>query len=73
VRNQRLCETIDEERIVIEIPHTGFEQHWDKLWEKYLIKDLKKRGLSKKEVIPAVKKLIENHRQLYKKSYMNSV
>ncbi len=72
-KNQRLCDTIDEERIVIEIPHTGFEQNWDKLWEKNLIKDLKKRGLSKKEVIPAVKKLIENHRLLSKKHYINSI
>lgn len=65
VPGDRLSQTMEEEKIIVEIPQTGFELYWDKMWEKHLIQDFKKRGLSRKEAKLAAKDFMQNQRKIY--------
>ncbi|MCC5577247.1 hypothetical protein IMZ11_16600 [Microtetraspora sp. AC03309] len=58
VPGDRLIEKMDDTRILIEIPDTGFREVWDKLFKKVTIKALMARGLSRREAYSAFGEMI---------------
>ena len=62
---QRIKDLIGQPQILLEIPHTGFQNLWNKTWEKALVKKMKKEGLSRKQAIESSKKAIEKMREMY--------
>ncbi|GAB2785338.1 hypothetical protein HNQ93_002570 [Hymenobacter luteus] len=52
-------------RIVCEVPNTGFDQIWENIYIKSIIKKYQKNGLSKKSAIEATNKHLKSSRQLW--------
>lgn len=49
VRGDRLANTLDHPRILVEVPDTGFEKVWPKMYSDLLAKDFQQRGLIKRD------------------------
>lgn len=60
----RLKNTMDRPRIVIEIPDTGFRRRWDKLFLQHTIKMLRERGLDRKQAKAAAPQAIAQLREI---------
>lgn len=60
----RLSNTLDAKRILIEVPETGFSKTWDGIIFKYLAKDFRRRGLPKHQAKEATKGVIEEWRKI---------
>jgi hypothetical protein len=63
VPGDRLGYTLDSGRVLIEIPHTGFEKTWDRLLYDSLVTEFKWRGLDKKASAAAAKETISSIRE----------
>lgn len=61
----RTATTIDEPRILFEVPDTGFAERWEKLLHKNLEKGFKKKGLGKKAAHEATLNHVKSMRQLW--------
>lgn len=59
----RLSNTLDAKRILIEVPETGFSKTWDGILFKYLVKDFRRKGLPKQQAKDAAKGAIEEWRK----------
>lgn len=58
----RLSSTLDNERILVEVPELGFREEWRKIWHKELEKHFRKEGLKRGEAREAAKTVMS---QLY--------
>jgi len=59
----RLGNTLDSARILVEVPHTGFEKTWDRLLYDSLVTEFRSRGLDKKASASATKQTISTMRE----------
>ncbi|WP_159078615.1 hypothetical protein [Sphingobium yanoikuyae] len=48
VEGDRVRNTIEQPRVVIEIPDTGFRPRWEKICQRYLAKKMRAAGLDRK-------------------------
>lgn len=46
----RISGLTGEAKLILEIPHTGFEKEWDKIYRKKLEKDFKKMGVKRRDL-----------------------
>jgi hypothetical protein len=60
----RLSNTFDAKRILIEVPETGFSKSWDGVFFKHLAKDFRRKGLPKRQAKEAAKGFIEEWRKI---------
>ena len=60
----RLGNTLDAKRILIEVPETGFSKTWDEILFKHLVKDFRRRGLPKHQAKEAARGAIEEWRKI---------
>lgn len=60
----RLKNTMDRGRILIEIPDTGFRRRWAKLYLQYTVKVLRERGLDRKQAKSAACDVLAQLRQI---------
>ena len=60
----RLKNTMDRPRIVIEIPDTGFRRRWDRLFLQHTVKVLRERGLDRKQAKAAAPEAIAQLREI---------
>jgi hypothetical protein len=63
-KGDRLSNTFDAKRILIEVPETGFSKTWDGILFKHLVKDFQRKGLPKQQAKEATKAFIEEWRKL---------
>jgi hypothetical protein len=49
VRGDRLASTLDHPRVLIEVPDTGFEKVWPKMYSAIIAKDFQRRGLTNRD------------------------
>ena len=63
-RGDRMSSAMDNPKLLLDIPDTGFRPYWNKTCNKFLIKKLKKDGLSKKEAIAFIEKRRESIAEL---------
>ena len=54
----RFATTIDSDRIVIEIPDTGFKHEWERLFLKHIALDMRKKGLNRQQAKQAAQDLL---------------
>ena len=54
----RLVNTMDNPRVVVEVPDTGFSEKWGKIWEESIVRSLKRKGMSKKQAKKACSEVI---------------
>lgn len=59
----RLGSTMDEPRILVEIPDTGFSSEWNEAWISSLVKQYKRKGLSRKKAKNAALRHINSFRE----------
>lgn len=60
----RLVNTLDAKRILIEVPETGFSKIWDETLFKHLVKDFRRKGLPKHQAKEAARGAIEEWRKI---------
>ncbi|CDO38566.1 hypothetical protein [Novosphingobium sp. KN65.2] len=60
----RLKNTMDQPRIVIEIPDTGFRRQWDRLFLQHTVTMLRERGLDRKQAKAAAPEAIAQLREI---------
>ena len=63
----RLRNTMNRPRVMIEIPSEAFRPHWYLIWPRELERDFKKRGMPRSEIAGAVSSLISEWRELWAK------
>jgi hypothetical protein len=59
----RFVASMDNPRILVEIPDTGFQEEWNRMFHKHILLDLRRRGLSRKEAKLAATRFIEEWRE----------
>jgi len=59
----RLSETWDAHRLLVEIPDTGFRPTWEVLFEREVVGDFRRRGLSRPQAKVATKQAIAKMRE----------
>lgn len=62
--DDRVAETMEHERLLIEVPDTGFEPEWEEFLRRGLSRDFRRRGLSKREARQAARRAIGEWRRL---------
>jgi len=62
----RLSSTLDAPRVLVEVPNTEFSSEWDKIWTSSLIRQYKRKGLSKKNSKTAAMRHINSFREARK-------
>lgn len=55
----RLSTTMTNSRIIVEVPETGFREHWEQMKYDSLVKDFRGRGLSKRQAKHAAAEFID--------------
>jgi hypothetical protein len=60
----RLITTMHHPRIIVDVPHGGFEKEWDNILRKGIVRDFRARGLSRSESKRAAERFIEEWRKL---------
>lgn len=68
-KGDRLSSTLDNERILIEVPSKHFRKEWDKILYKALVKNFKKKGLVKSDAKNASNGFIKEWRELGSKRF----
>jgi hypothetical protein len=63
-KGDRLSNTLDAKRILIEVPDTGFSKTWDEIIFKHLMNDFRQKGLPKPQAKNAAKGAIEEWRKV---------
>lgn len=58
----RFASTMDSKRIIVEVPETGFDDHWNKVLRKVIFRDYRARGLSRSESKLATERFIREWR-----------
>lgn len=61
----RLKNTFDRPRVVIEAPTEDFRPAWERMWRREIARDFKKRGLPRSQVPEAVESLITEWRDVW--------
>ena len=59
----RLSDDLKAQRILVEVPDTGFRPTWDVLFQRHLVADFRERGLSRQQAKAATKGAIEKLRE----------
>lgn len=59
----RLSTTPDAPKILVEVPDTGFSQIWDDMFHRFIMKDLRRNGLSRQQAKQAASRFIEEWRR----------
>ncbi len=59
----RLSSTIDNERILVEVPSRHFRKEWDDILRKAITKDFQRKGLSRNDAKKATESFIKEWRQ----------
>lgn len=54
----RLSTTIDNPRVIVEVPRSGFDVEWNRMLHRSITKDLRKRGLNRTKAAIASKEAI---------------
>ena len=57
-KGDRLSSTLDNNRILVEVPELGFREEWRKIWHKELEKHFRKEGLKRDDAREAAKTVI---------------
>lgn len=60
----RFVATMENSRILVEIPEIGFQDVWKDIWQEAIIKELRKRGLSRTEAKVASRECISSMREI---------
>ena len=60
----RLSNTFDDKRILVEIRETGFEEIWEKMFFDSTVAELSSRGLNRKQSIRGAREAISGIREL---------
>jgi hypothetical protein len=63
----RLKNTMERPRIVVEVPSEGFRLRWEQLWRREIARDFKKRGMARAAIAEAVDGLVSEWRELWSK------
>lgn len=58
----RLASTLGHQRIIVEVPETGFDDHWNKVLRKVIFRDYRAHGLSRSESKLATERFIREWR-----------
>lgn len=61
--DDRFVKALDRPKVIVELPDTGFQQEWDKLFHKHLAKHFRTKGLSRSDSRRAATSAIEELRQ----------
>jgi hypothetical protein len=61
----RLKNTMDTSRVMVEVPSGEFKRHWDAMWRREAARFFKKHGMSRREVSVAVENLIAEWREVW--------
>jgi hypothetical protein len=59
----RFLSNPDAPKILVEIPDTGFHEFWNQLFHDHIMKQMRKRGLSRKQAKEAATELIKKMRE----------
>jgi hypothetical protein len=59
MQGDRIVTSMDNPRILVEIPDTGFQEEWNRMFHKHIFQDLRRKGLSRKEAKLAATRFIE--------------
>lgn len=59
----RLANTLDKEKILVEVPTRDFKSEWDRIFRKQLRKKFRREGLSRQEAKNAVDEFLKEWRQ----------
>ena len=62
----RISTTIDNKRLLIEVPDTGFKEELERLSLKHIALDMRKKGLKRQQTKPAAKILLSELREFGK-------
>ncbi len=60
----RLKNSFDAKRILIEVPETGFSKTWKEMFFKHLVKDFRRKGLPKNQAKEATREVMEQWRKI---------
>lgn len=60
----RLYSTIDNERLLVEVPSRYFRKEWDNIFRKAITKDFQRKGLSRNDAKIATESFIKEWRQV---------
>ena len=63
-KGDRLINTLDAKKVLIDIPETGFSKTWDDIFFTHMVKWFRQKGLKKYEAKEAAKKAIKEWRRL---------
>jgi len=69
IKGDRLSTTFNKERILVEVPSKHFREEWNKIYYKVLVKDMKKKGISKKRAKRAASSFLKEWREISSKSF----
>ena len=61
---ERFVATMENSRILVEIPEIGFQDAWNDIWQEAIVKELRKRGLSRTEAEVASRECISSMREI---------
>jgi hypothetical protein len=65
VSGTKVSEGLEKEKIIVEVPETGFFPEWDKIYTQQLVQMFKSSGLSKSESKEAAKQHKEMLREIW--------
>ena len=65
-QGDRFHNNINADKIIVEIPDTGFNPFWEKLFQKTLFMDARRKGLSRAEAKNLVNEYFERWRRFTK-------
>jgi hypothetical protein len=68
-KGDRLSTTMGHDRIIVEVPSKHFRREWDKILYKALVKDFKKKGLSRSDAKIASNGFVKEWRELGSKRF----
>lgn len=58
----RFASTIDNQRILLEIPDTGFQPEWERLYFKHIASDMRNKGLNRQQAKQAAQDMLNELR-----------
>lgn len=57
-KGDRFVNTMENPKVVVEVPDTGFSKKWGKIWEESIVRSLRKKGMSKKQAKKACPEVV---------------
>lgn len=59
-KGDRLTSTLENPRMLVEVPELGFSEEWKKIWPKEVAKKFRKLGLKRRDARAAAEKVISD-------------